>query len=1037
MTLSHAQTVLNGTVRDTKGVPVIGAAVTIDTEASAGAVTDMDGRYSLTLRSEPSPKAVLIVSCLSYETLNVPLNGRATVDVVLNEDTELLEEVVVVGYGSMRRSDLTGSVASVKLDDDAASTSSSLDQLLQGNAAGVSVVSSSAAPDAAVSVRVRGVTSLNGSNEPLYVIDGVIMTNAGTPQMFTQGADNSGSDEDVNALMGINPQDIASMEILKDASATAIYGSAGANGVVLITTKSADKDRPVIRANVGVDVATRYKTIDMLDFDGYVNYLEAKGMSLGSIYEDTGNRTGLKVSPIDWQDYMMQTTVNQRYYLSISGRPKTLNYQFSVGYNKRDGIIRNTGSDQFTIRMNVTKNLFRNFKIGTRTSLAYIDSRMTQGASSTRLNASSSLMRSMMISRPYTSLTGEDIEEELDDEYRGTPMKWVKDFRNTRQEYRITPHLFAEWKILRWLEFKTSVGGDFRLSERMKWKGASVNSGSEGSIAAASDVMAYNWNIDNTLNFNKKYRKHRISGTLGMTTTRSVTKVNVVEGWNIVEDSIRDMNINSAKNSRFAYTETAFSMNSYFARALYNYGDRYLVTATCRVDGSSKFSKANRYSVFPSFALAWRLSEEKWFKADFVSSAKIRVGWGQVGNSGVSPYQIFSTYRSGSYADHTSSNVAEYLVGVMPDNIANPDLKWETTRQANVGLDLAFFKGRISVSADLYDKNTFDLLQKKKIPASSGFQTIWVNDGSILNRGLELTLETVPVSVGDFEWTLNGNISFNRNRMTSLGYETDKGEIYLTPDDRRECSYFLGSNVGSGDYLNSPANIFIEGQPMGLFYGYRTDGIVPEGGQGIALTEGGTPAGQGAISYMDLNGNGWLDPDDRTIIGDPNPDFTYGLSTSFAWRGLSFSVACNGSYGNDIVNANLIQETETVNLRTGNIRREAYENAWTTENQNTIYPAVGVTDPSEVKLLTDRIIEDGSFLRISNVALSYRLPLLENKVVRSIVLGLSAKNCFVWTKYSGWDPEVNSFGKDMTKIGIDCGSYPSARTFCLDLKFTF
>ena len=1020
---AYAQTLISGTVTDAKGLSVIGAAVQLKGDQTIGTVTDLDGKWQLAIPEDRLDGAVLIISSMGYITVEEKTGGRTRVDVVMEEDSELLEEVVVVGYGAMRRSDLTGSVASVKIDDGAASRSASMDELLQGRAAGVSVVSSSAAPDAAVSVRIRGVTSLNGSNEPLYVIDGVIMTPAENPQMFTQGNDNAGSDEGVNSLMGINPQDIASLEILKDASATAIYGSAGANGVVLITTKSANRDRPVIRASVGVDVATPYKTIDMLSFDEYMLYLRAQGQSLADFYDNPDNMTGLKASivPMDWQKYMMRTVVNQRYHLSISGRPKTLNYQFSAGYNRKDGIIRNTGSEQFTLRLNVTKTLFKNFKIGTKTNFAYLDSEMTQGASTTRLTASSSLMRSMMITKPYYR-PGADDDEDFDDEMIGTPLQWVSDFRNSREEYRVTPHFFVEWKILRHLEFKSSVGGDFRASERVKWKGATVNSGPEGSLAAASDMTSYTWNIDNTLNYNRKIRRHRIQATLGVTTSRNSVKTSTSEGWNIEQSKIQDKNINSAVNMRFAYNESNVSMNSYFARAVYNYADRYLLTATCRVDGSSKFSRQNRYSVFPSFAFAWRISEEKWFNADFVETLKLRAGWGQVGNSGVTAYQIYSTYGSGTYADHSPGNAAEYVVGVYPNNIANPDLRWETTRQVNLGLDLGLWKGRLSMTVDLYDKNTYDLLQRKRIPISSGFSTIWVNDGSIRNRGLEVSFDATPVARGDFEWNISGNISFNRNEITSIGKDTG--------------DYFLGSNIGNGDYFNAPANIFREGCPVGLFYGYRTNGIVPVGQTGIPLTEGGEPRGPGSISYVDMDGNGYLSLDDRTVIGDPNPDFTYGFSTSLSWKGLSLSVACDGSYGNDIVNANLLQETD-ISRVTVNVRKDVFRDAWSENNQGGKYPAIGALSSDEVKYMSDRIVEDGSYLRISNVSLSYQIPVPENKVVRGMSVGASARNCHVFTKYSGWDPEVNSYGSDMTRVGIDCGSYPSARTFCFDLKFTF
>ena len=1031
-----AQTVITGFVKDTKDIPVIGAAVMVDGMQAAGSVTDIDGKYALTIPASAGSDPVLTVSCLSYLTQKVRVGGRTVIDIVLKEDSQQLEEVVVVGYGAMRRSDLTGSVTSVKLDEDEAAQASTVDQMLQGKAAGVSVMNNGGAPDGGVSVRVRGVTSLSGSNEPLYVIDGVIMTPAASPVMFTQGTDNTGSDEEVNSMMGINPQDIASMEILKDASATAIYGSAGANGVVLITTKQAGRDKPVVKVNIGLDLAAPVKYIDMLSFDEYQEYLKAQGGNyLSQLYEDNDVSGKLAVQGVNWQKYMMRPVLNQRYYLSVSGRPKTMNYSFSAGYNKRNGIIRNTGNEQFTLRMNVTKTFFKDFTLGTKTNVAYIDSEMTQGASSTRLNASSSLMRSMMISKPYMRLDGQE-ETDLDD-LVATPYKWVSEFRNTRKEYRITPHLFAEWKILRWLEFKSSVGGDFRLSRREKWKGPSVNSGPEGAIGAVSDISTYSWNWDNTLNFNTKIRRHRISGTLGVTTGRTGTVMNVSEGWNISEHKLQIENINSAVNTRFAYNETYVSTNSYFARLLYNYDDRYLLTATCRVDGSSKFSRQNRYSVFPSFAFAWRITEERWFNADRISSMKLRLGWGQVGNSGVAAYQIYSTYSPGPYADHTPDNRAEYVMGLIPDNIANPSLKWETTRQVNVGFDIGFWDGRLALSADLYDKNTFDLLQRKKIPGTTGYQTMWVNDGSISNRGVELTVEAAPVVTEDWEWNISGNISFNRNRLTDIALDAGAGSIYLAPGRLTDTNYYLGNNIGTGDYFNAPANIFIQGQPAGLFYGYMTCGILQEGQtlpKGVVTAK--APAQPGMICYRDLDGNGTLDLEDRTVIGDPNPDFTYGFSTTLKWKRFYFMLSCNGSYGNDIVNANLLQESDISRI-TGNVRRDVFYDSWTPERLGAKYPAIGKMTSDEVKYMSDRIVEDGSYLRIANVSLSYRIPLPKNKVVRNMSVGASVKNAYVFTGYSGWDPDVNSYGSDMSRLGVDCGSYPTARTFCFDLKFTF
>ena len=1058
--MAYAQSAMTvkGTVKDSEGLPIIGAVVVVEGHTSTGVTTGVDGEYTITIPAKAGSKAALSVSCLSYETQVKQVAGKSVVDFTLRDDSEQLDEVVVVGYGALRRSDLTGSVTSVKIDDGDASRASSLDQLLKGKAAGVRVLSNGGSPDSGVSIRVRGATSLNGTNEPLYVIDGVIMSSPSTAS-FSKGD----ASESVNAMMGINPQDIASMEILKDASATAIYGAAGANGVVLITTKSANRDKPVVRFNAGVDIAQQYKQMDMLSFEDFTSYVrdqyiankqyagvedftEADYTSVYSrFYDDPINQTGLKVTPVNWQDFMMRTAVSQRYYLSVSGRPKTLSYNFSLGYNNKQGIVMQTHAEQYTMRLNATKQLFKNFEIGTKTNLAYVSSSLMQGLSTTNLLGSTSMMRSMLVSRPYTWKVDNILEDEVDgdnSDLRSTPARWLADSQSLRTEFRITPHVYANWKILPWLEIKTAFGGDLRVQEMTKWKGATVNYGTEGSIAGISGQNAYRWNWDNTININKEFGKHRINATLGMTTGRAQTGVDRIESWNIPEHKAQHLAINIGPNTAIAYSETASSEQSYFARALYNYADRYLLTATVRVDGSSKFSPENRYSVFPSLAAAWRFSEEPWLKNDVLSMGKLRAGWGRVGNSAVSAYQIYSTYATSKYADHTPGNEAYTVVGLNPSNIANPDLKWETTEQWNVGLDLGLWDGRLSFTVDLYDKYTYDLLQSKNISTSSGFSTMWLNSGSIRNRGLEIAVDATPISIGDFEWNISGQISWNRNTLVSLGGTTSPEEIYLSPDNPQECVFFYGDKVGNSNYLNNPANIFVEGQPLGLLWGYKFNRIVPEGETGIPLAEGDAERLPGQREYYDLNGNGHIDAYDKTIIGDTNPDFMYGFSTSFTWKDLTISASFDGAYGNEILNANRPQEEDVCynssTMTYWNVRTAAYKNAWTPQNQDTKYPALGFAGSNtERYMVSDVFVEDGSFLRISNVAVSYRLPIPKNKVVNNISVGVSGSNLFVFTKYSGWDPEVNSHGNNMKKVGIDIGSYPTARTYSFDLKFTF
>ena len=1042
--------VVAGKVTDASGNPLTGAVVMLSGSTNTAAITDQHGLYSLNVPN--IAEAILEVSMIGYKKAEQPLSGRARLDFILEEDAEFLDEAVVVGYGSMRRSDLTGSVASVKIDDGDAAQSASIDQLLQGHAAGVQVVSNSAAPDAGVNIRIRGMSSLTGSSDPLFVVDGVILTNANTSSMLSFGNDNTDANEATNPLLGLNPRDIASIEILKDASATAIYGTEGANGVVLITTKMANSEKPSIAFSVGLDYVTVSKRFDNLSFDEYVEYVENNVSNEGRQdmlnrmfdgYVSPDNRGVLKVHPIDWQKYSLLNTLRQRYYFSVSGRNKTMTYAFSLGYNKNDGIVKTTGSNQLTMRLNIEKTFSGKLKVGARLNFSNIDSRGMQGANGGRQFASGSMMRSILVSRPFyiDALDDSDQEDEdwdnVEENNKSTPDRWIKDAYNKRFEYRFTPNMYAQWDFNKWLNIKLTGGADYHMSQRSKWKGASINRSSGGATASVNNDEALRWNIDALLNFNKSFgRGHRLSGTAGLSFANNFTATQSILGYNIKQYELQLDNINSAPNTLFSYSETSSSTASAFARAIYNYKDRYVVTATFRADGSSRFKGANKFAYFPSFALAWRINQEPWFKLDVVSLAKLRLGWGMVGNSGVSPYQTYVTYNSNTYPSHDPENSASYSVGIIPSNIANPDLRWETTRQWNVGADVGLWKGRLSLSVDLYHKHTYDLLNRKNIAITSGFTSTWVNQGVITNKGLELSLDAVPVKTKDFEWSFSGNMSFNRNRIDNIGTDSEGDGIYLYDESLTQCNYYLGSQIGSGRYFAKCVNIFVEGQPIGLFYGLKTDGIVQQGETGPGFSAG-EEVGEGSIKYCDLNGNGYIDDEDRTIIGDPNPLFTFGFNTSLSWKNWTLSIAFNGSYGNDICNSNLNQMLDTQYASLNNISRKAYYEAWTPEHPDRKYPALGkYVSNRDSQWFSTLNVEDGSYLRISKLALSYKWR-IKQKFIRGVDAGLSVNNLYVWTKYSGWDPEVSSFGSSMSRIGIDNGSYPNSRLFCLDLKLLF
>ena len=1051
---------VKGTVKDINGDPVIGAAVMLEGSTSTGAVTDINGNWSFNYTLSSGKKARIVVSCLGYAEKSIDIEGRAVINIVLEEDSEELEDAVVVGYGSMRRSDLTGSVSSVRIDDREAGQSSSLSNLLQGRAAGVQVTNNSASPDAGVSIQIRGASSFNSGSEPLYVVDGIIINTSGESSVMNGdhlGGENGGQDEATNGLMGINPLDIASVEILKDASATAIYGSQGANGVILITTKTASRERPTITASVGVDVSTPYKKQSMMNFNEYVTYLNAimdspvvqeyrtdlLNTARGRLNVLRGDYFWNMYEPIDWQDYMMRNAISQRYYVSVAGKPKESNYMFSIGFNNTQGIIKSTGFKNLTVRLNMEHNLFKKLLIGMRSGVSYLDSQLTQGASIGTLSAATSLMRSMLTTAPYSMILDYDDDGDVidwgdDENQQYGPNRWMQGFVNNRVEYRINPSFYIQYKIIPGLSFKTTLGGDYRVTEQSKFKSRLLTAEPTGSTAAIAHTDRLSWNWDSFVNFYKRLaKKHVINATVGASMYRAKNLVQTTEGSNIEQWKAKERSLNAAAYGWFTYSEASDSRMSFFARSIYNYAERYILTATIRADGSSRFAGKNKWGYFPSAAFAWRINQEPWFKVPAISMAKLRTGWGQVGNQNLSSYSTIYNYGTAYYPDHGNAAAQKVLI-TTTSNLPNADLKWETTEQTNIGFDLGLFDGRVTLSADAYYKLTKDLLQQKTLAASAGVDKPWVNMGSILNKGLELTLESVPVKVGDFEWSLSGNISFNQNKIVSISPDQIENDwIYLSPDDRQFVSYFAGDQIGTGNVMRTFLNIFVEGQPMSLFYGVPTDGLVQEGEMGVPYSESSTAyRGPGSINYIDVNKDGYITELDRIIIGDPNPKFTYGFNTSLRYKNFVLSANFIGSYGNDLYNVNKMMDTNTTQTYS-NVTRETLMKQWTPENTDTWYPCLGGLNGDDVKWASDRYVEDGSYLRLSDLSLSYDIPIKKKKsFIRGINITATGSNLWIWTNYSGWDPDVNSYG-GIRRKGADMGSYPGARSFKFDLKFTF
>lgn len=1024
--ISAKATVVEGIVTDETGQTVIGAAVQLKGMKSVGNVTDVDGKFSIDV---PDVKeGVLVVSCLGYRTKYVPLKGRTVIDIILETDIEALDEVIVVGYGSMRKSDLTGSVASVETDEAESARTTSFEKMLQGKAAGVVVSTGSAAPGGSVSVRIRGTSSLRGNNSPLYVVDGNIMSDLGDtsdPMSAGQGGGNSRA-EAQNPLASISPQDIQGIEILKDASATAIYGSQGANGVVLITTKSGKTGKPSVMVSANVTLSTLAREIPMLSTEEYIDFRNAPEFLKGGT-----PMTMDGLAAVNWQKECTRLAVSQNYRASVSGKSNKTSYYLAAGYSNQQGIIRKTGVDKYDVRVNLEQEISKYLTVKSNSSFSSVRTNMTSGTDKLA-NTRTSIVRHMISFKPYKGIAAGDDYSTYDEDIT-SPEAWFTDYDDKSRENVFSTVLSLDIKPLKWMTIRLKGGMTNKSKERSMWFGRMTSIGSQtNGKAGLAELDSRTFNTEALMLFNHTFdRKHSINATAGVVYDNRFIKQTSMTGEDFFSEDLRADGISqAAKQYPFVLKKTGEQLFSALARAVYSYDNRYIITATFRADGSSKFDPKNRFSYFPSFSLAWRINKEEWMKRfDMLSNFKLRAGWGQVGNQAISPYQTMASYNNvmGAKPDGTAEP------GIVPGLIPNPDLRWETSEQYNVGIDLGLWDQRFTFTADMYLKNTKDLLQQISIPHSSGYATMWINNGKVENKGLEITLEGAIIQTRNWHWSLGGNISFIKNTIRELGMApTDFGML-------KNVSGYWGENVGNNTYTKFPANAFIVGESIGLFMGYKTDGIMQEEeyysieNQMNPLVVKGSEILPGDVRYVDQNGDRVIDEKDRVVLGNPNPDFTFAVNTTLRYKNWTLDAVFSGSYGNDIINANLIDETDVKNSNL-NVRKDAFRQAWTAENRSNTYPRLGY-EPKGI--LSDRYIEDGSYFRLAQLSLNYLLEFRKAKAIKSINFNFTAGNVFTITSYSGYDPDVNTFANDVDRMGIDLTSYPSARNFTFGIIANF
>ncbi len=1037
--------IVSGVVNDDMGGPLPGATVQVKGSESIGSITDFDGKFTIALKNGETK---IIISYVGFESQEVDVSGQNNISVSLQQDVSELEEVVVIGYGTVLKKDLTGSVSSVKVSETISRQSTTVDQLLQGRAAGIQVIQNAANPGSGISVRIRGTSSLRGNNEPLYVVDGIIISSASEDVVAT-GGNNTGQEQQ-NGLNGINPRDIEDIQVLKDASATAIYGSRGANGVILITTKKGTPNEVKTNFFMNTSMRSVTKTYDVLDAFDYARYrnesnlrttatafpaFHIEGNQLYQIVNNDGNVSisDTPVTTVDWQDELLNLSTSLSVGGSVSGGSDNGNYYLSAGFNDQKGLAKNSSFKSGDIRLNLNQTLSPKIKINARLSGFFSATDFAEGGDLIG-SANQSFIRNLLSFRPILPDGLEDAEN-IDDLGISSPYSFIDDFEDKSNENRFFGSLTATFDLgLKGLSYQVRAGGNIRTKERRRFYGLTTYVGlnANGQLQL-SNLNASSFQVVNTLRFNRTFnRKHRINSVFGLTYDQRTTKnmTYVVQDFVTLEKTTEQPFLGQVISSPLANLDRETKLFSMLGRVNYAFDNKYIITASFRRDGVSKFLEEDRYGFFPSVALAWNVHREGFIKnIDAIDQLKLRVGWGQIGNHGIGAYGTLSNYGINSsvlYGTPTNGTSVPLIL----NNIANATLTWETTEQSNIGVDFSLADGIVTGTVDAYDKTTKDLLVSSNIAPSTGFSNLLVNRGELSNKGLEIALQVNPISTDDLDISFGGNIAFNETRIEGLSSQP-LSPILIDGSyaDRR---FYLGNTISRGNYFKYPANIFIEGEETALFYGFETDGIYQTGD----TTVGNAQAGD--VRIIDQNGDNVIDISDRTIIGNPNPDYTFGINLSVRYKAFSLSALVNGVYGNDIINGNLIQMGNAEGLFR-NILSDAYHGAWRPEKPSNSYPRIGYVgnDGPEFLAISDRYVEDGSYLRLNNVTLGYDLPIKENNTIKGANIYVTGQNLLTLTNYSGYDPEITSFMWTGLISGVDWNGPPNSRNILIGLNLNF
>lgn len=1010
---------VSGVITDGLGEPIIGANI-VEKGTTNGTVTDIEGRFML----NTAEKKVLRITYTGYISQEITITNNSVYTIKLIEDTQALEEVVVVGYGTMRKTDLTGSISNINQDNIKNMPTASIDQKLVGQISGVQIMQVSGAPGAGTSVKIRGNGSIGAGNEPLYVVDGMPYS--------------SELNQNLNPLSYINPNDIESITILKDASSTAIYGSRGANGVIMITTKRGDFDKMEVTVSsmFGMQTVPQKGRPNMMNQRDFAEYQREKiAMKVQSVekrpatdadYPSEYLPANLHGNGTDWYDLLLRTALTQDHSVSVNKGNKDSRLNVSLGYYNQEGVLKYTDMERFSGKISLESNLSKTVKIGASLQPTFINQNRTN-TNSNRDDIIGVACWANPVMAPY-DINGDLIPyiESPKSKYHSAwsfanPLYSLQETTRKENVFQNLGIAFIEWEIIKGLKVKSSLNTNYTSSKNFQYIPSTVGGSNKPPTkgtgrSSTSRGSGLNWLIENTLTYEKTFnKKHRLNAMVGYTTQKSTYDDINLNADPYPNDLIHTINAAQAIKS-WNQSIQDWSMISYLGRANYTYADKYMLTTTFRSDGSSRFGRNARYATFPSVAVAWRASEEKFIKnlSSKISNLKVRLSYGKSGNNNIGNYAHYANVVAGSYIFNTDQVTASaYTIG-------NPDLTWEESGQIDFGIDLGLFDERLSFVIDYYNRKSTNMLLSDVIPAITGFNSQIVNKGNVRNAGVEFSVNATPIET-EFRWDINLNIAVNRNKVLSLN---DNGDRIL-----------------SGDNDANPTHVTVVGKPIGQFFGYVFDGLYTKEDLTNPSIAKYPQMYEGAVRYQDVNGDGQIsDLLDYTIIGNPHPDFIYGITNSFSYKDFDLTMVLNGQVGGQVVNG-LRQSID--NLQGFFNVGSEWVDRWRSADNPGDGRHYGVPSmaPSLGHRMSDLWLENASYLRISNLTFGYTMPQSVMKKVgfiKACRFYTTMQNLATFTAYKGANPEGQSANQsNVLAPGFDISSYPLARTMSLGLNLTF